>query len=142
MSSQLSAGAMAIPPDPTDTSAGRPSALEPRGGGGGGGASSGAPQGPPRAFARQAPADPVGRSGARVGLAWVVVLAFCGVFAPFIANSHPILLKTGGRWSSPLVRHLTPADVILLLATAAALYAVFLMGRHTFRARALVVVIT
>src|SRR5215218_7834200 len=102
MSSQLSAGTMSIPP----------------GGVGGAPLSTTAPPPPPelpRTFARQALADTFSRTGARVGLAWVIVLAFCGVFAPFLANSHPILLKTDGRWSSPLLRNLTPADVMLLI---------------------------
>src|SRR6478609_6452067 len=115
MSSQLSAGAMAIPPDPTDLSAVRPTvSVIPSGGG-----PAGAPEELPRSFVRQALVDTFQRTGARVGLAWVIILAFCGVFAPFLANSHPILLKEGGRWSSPLLRFITPADVILLLGTAA-----------------------
>jgi peptide/nickel transport system permease protein len=126
MSSQSSARTIAIPPAQVDRA---PLSTVP-------------PPDLPRSFARQALADTFRRTGARVGLAWVIILACCGVFAPFIANSHPILLKTGGRWSSPLLRHLTPADVVLLLTTAALGYAaVFLRGR-SFRARALVVVIT
>src|SRR6478609_4818138 len=107
MSSQLSAGTMAIPP----AGAGRAPL-----------STTVAPELPPdvpRTFARQALVDTFRRPGARVGLAWVIILAFCGVFAPFLANSHPILLKTDGRWNSPLLRHLTPADVVLLLTTAA-----------------------
>src|SRR5688500_15922424 len=107
MSSQLSAGAVSIPP--AGLGGGPPSTAP----------SAGPPQSElPRSFARQALADTFSRTGARVGLAWVLVLVFCGVFAPFLANSHPILLKTGDRWSSPLLRHLAPADVVLPLAAA------------------------
>ncbi len=135
MSSQLSAGAMSIPPDPTDGSAVRSTAVT-----SGDGRSPMEKQELPKTFAHQALSDTFRRTGARAGLAWVIVLVFCGVFAPFIANSHPILLKEGGRWTSPLLRHLTPADVILLIATAAVAYAVLGMRRHTFRVRAAVVV--
>ena len=75
------------------------------------------PPEPPRSFSRQALADTFSRTSARVGAAWVLVLAFCGVFAPFLASSQPLLLKMDGRWSSPLLRHLTPADVVLLVMT-------------------------
>ena len=131
MSSQLSAGAMALPPDPTDVQELRPGAGPPD--------ARDAPPTVPRRFARQALADTFKRTGARVGLAWVAVLAFCGVFAPFIANTHPLLLKMDGGWGSPLVRHLTPADVVLLLVTLAALVALLFMRRSTPAVRVYVV---
>ncbi|MEX0745518.1 MAG: ABC transporter permease [Phycisphaeraceae bacterium] len=72
---------------------------------------------------------------ARVSLAWVAVLVLCAVFAPLIANSHPLLMLTAeadpgerltilsrfepGSWSSPLLRHLTVADVLLPLVLLA-----------------------
>jgi peptide/nickel transport system permease protein len=49
------------------------------------------------------------------------VLAFCAVFGPFLANTHPMLLKMDGRWSSPLLRNLHPSDVLLLIATTVAI---------------------
>lgn len=51
---------------------------------------------------------------ARLGLAWIAVIAFCAVFAPFLASSHPYLMKTAEGMSSPLLQHLSPADVIIL----------------------------
>jgi peptide/nickel transport system permease protein len=101
---------MALPPDPTDVE----EVL--------GGVLPGPEEAPPapKSFTRQALADTFRRPGARVGAAWVAVLAFCGVFAPFLANSHPLLLKMDGDWTFPLLRHLTPADVVLLLAALAA----------------------
>src|SRR5690348_3832183 len=74
---------------------------------------------PPRSLWRQAARDAFARAGARVGLAWIAVLAVFAVFAPFIASSHPYLMKVGGRWSSPLLRHLTPADVVVLVMALA-----------------------
>lgn len=60
--------------------------------------------------------DTFGRRGARVGLICVTVVAFCAVFAPLLANSHPFLMKMDGKWSSPMLRHATPTDAVLLVA--------------------------
>ena len=54
------------------------------------------------------------RPTAKIGLAWICLVGFCALFAPLLANSHPILLKVNDQWSSPLLRYLGPADVILL----------------------------
>ncbi len=70
---------------------------------------------PPRNFLRQAVLDTVTSRGARAGLTWLAIVAAWAVFAPFIANSHPILLKMNGTWSSPLWRYLTGSDIILLI---------------------------
>lgn len=64
--------------------------------------------------------DTLGRWGARLGLAWLIGIAFSAVFAPVLANSRPILIHMDGRWSSPMLQHLSPADVTLLVGTAAA----------------------
>ena len=77
------------------------------------------PAGAPRTLGRQAALDTRARPGARAGLAWLFVLAFLAVFGPFVANTHPIALKTNGSWTSPLLRNLWPSDVLLLIATAA-----------------------
>lgn len=52
--------------------------------------------------------------GARLGLAWIVSLVIMAVFAPVLANSHPLLLSEQGSLSSPMLRHLTAADITLL----------------------------
>lgn len=57
--------------------------------------------------------------GARFGLGWVGVVALSAVFAPFLANSHPLLMKADGVWTSPLFIHLTFIDVTLLAGFAA-----------------------
>jgi peptide/nickel transport system permease protein len=85
--------------------------------------------------------DTVGRSGARMGLFWIGIVAFLAVFAPFIANSHPYILKTDdpllvrqfGTISSPLLRYLTGTDVTLLILAIAAVVLYFnrtLLIRH------------
>src|SRR6185437_12157068 len=79
----------------------------------------GAVAAPSRSLVRQAYHDTLASYTARLGLAWLGLLAFFAVFAPFLANSHPYLMKANGKWSSPLLRHLTPADVLLLIAAAA-----------------------
>jgi peptide/nickel transport system permease protein len=56
------------------------------------------------------------RWGARLGLLWVAILAFIGVFAPFLASSFPLLLSHGGEISSPVLNYLQPVDVLFLVA--------------------------
>src|SRR5690349_15333937 len=74
-----------------------------------------------RSLARQAFVDTLASRTARVGLVWLALLAFFAVFSPFIASTHPVLLKMDGRWSSPLLRHLTPADALFLIGALVAL---------------------
>lgn len=73
--------------------------------------------------------------GARIGLAWIGVLVLVAVFAPFLANSHPLLVSEGGTLHSPLLRALTATDVSLLVILAAVLVLNFL--RVAFRYKAL-----
>src|SRR4051812_14729790 len=80
----------------------------------------------PRSFSAQVMIDTFKSKRAKAGAIWIALLTFGAVFAPFIANSHPLLMKTDGRWSSPMLRHLTPADVILLISTFTALVLIFL----------------
>jgi peptide/nickel transport system permease protein len=72
------------------------------------------PPRPPRAWLWQVVLDTVGRRGSQLGLAWIGIVAICAVFAPFLASSYPLAVKMDGQWSSPMLRHLTPVDVILL----------------------------
>ena len=71
---------------------------------------------PGQSLARQVARDVLHRMTARLGMAWIIVLLLCAVFAPFLCNTHPLLVKTNGHWSSPLLHFLTPADVILQVA--------------------------
>ncbi len=61
-------------------------------------------------------ADTVSRLGAKIGLTCIALIVFCAVFAPLLASSHPLLIKLDNQWSSPMLKHLTPTDVILLVA--------------------------
>ncbi|MBI1335624.1 MAG: ABC transporter permease subunit [Phycisphaera sp.] len=77
--------------------------------------------------------------GPRVGLAWLVVLTFLAVFAPFLANSYPYAVRTtDGSLSFPLFRYLRPVDVALPVMTLLALLAWRLFGRVPARWRLLV----
>lgn len=70
---------------------------------------------PRRSMARRVIGKTAARWGARLGLVWIGMLVFAAVFAPFIANTHPLLMKADGQWSSPLLQHLTAGDVVLVV---------------------------
>ena len=72
--------------------------------------------------------------GARIGLGWIALLVFAAVFAPLLANTQPILLKSDNRWSSPLLNNLTPWDVTLLVLALVSISAM-LMRRIDGRIR-------
>ncbi|MAE67441.1 MAG: ABC transporter permease [Phycisphaeraceae bacterium] len=74
-----------------------------------------APRRPPATYITQVVRETVSAHGAQVGLLWIGVVAFCAVFAPLLASSHPLLMKMDGAWSSPWLKHLAPADVALPL---------------------------
>lgn len=65
-------------------------------------------------YAAQILRDTCRQWGARLGLFWIGVLVLCAVFAPLLANSHPLLLSQNGQWQSPMVQFITPSDVIIL----------------------------
>jgi peptide/nickel transport system permease protein len=103
------------------------------------------PQGaaPPTPWLAQVMLDTVGRTGARLGLAWIGLVGFLAVFAPLLANSHPYILKTNdpmmvrefGAVSSPLLRYLTGTDVTLMITAVASIILYFirsLRGRDKF----------
>ena len=70
---------------------------------------------PPRSLWLMALGDMARRTGARIGLAWVGLLALVAAFAPFLANSRPVLAKTAAGWESPLWRGLGAVDLALPL---------------------------
>ena len=45
--------------------------------------------------------------GVKVGLAWVALLVFAAVFAPFLANSMPLLISKDGVISAPVLQYLS-----------------------------------
>ena len=98
-------------------------------------------QAPARPLAQQAMIDVLREPRARAGLLWIGLLALAALFAPFIASSHPIAMKVAGKWSSPLLEHLTPADVVLVIA---AVVVALLIGfrRLSFRRSLLILMMT
>lgn len=73
--------------------------------------------------------DAFGRTSVRLSLVWLALIGFLAIFAPFIANSSPILMKSGGSWSSPLLQHLQWTDVFLLIAAPVTLFIAFGLKR-------------
>ena len=67
-----------------------------------------------RSFAARVLRSTFVRLGARVGALWLGVLMVAAAFAPLIANTHPLLMRAGGRLQSPALAHLTTADVVLM----------------------------
>lgn len=53
--------------------------------------------------------------GARIGLAWVVILAFVACFSPLLANSMPLMVSEGGQISMPIWRYLGAEDLMLMV---------------------------
>ncbi|MDZ7804285.1 ABC transporter permease [Thiohalophilus sp.] len=68
-----------------------------------------------RSYAVQVMREVFTKWAARIGLAWIGLLVFVAVFAPLLANSHPLLLREQGTLASPLLRYLGAADVTLLI---------------------------
>ena len=73
-----------------------------------------------RSFAARVLRSTFVRIGARVGAVWIGVLIVVAAFAPFLANTHPLLMRAGGRLQSPALVHLTTADVVLMCVFLAA----------------------
>jgi peptide/nickel transport system permease protein len=95
----LGGGSYVPPPAPRDTAPGR------------------------RSLLGQALYDTFSQAGARIAMVWIGIIAVLGVFAPFIANSHPILLRVkGGGISSPLIDSLGPVDVAIVVYFAFAVW--------------------
>jgi peptide/nickel transport system permease protein len=63
--------------------------------------------------------------GARLGLLWIGIIAALAILAPLLANTHPLLMKMDGVWSSPWWTHLTPLDISLLAIPPTAALAYF-----------------
>lgn len=59
--------------------------------------------------------DTAGRTGAKLGLVWVITMIALAVFAPFIANSHPYRWVVDGKAQYPLFAHLRWQDLSLLV---------------------------
>ena len=95
---------------------------------------------PPRTWLAQVTRRTTRRRLAQFGLAWIAIVAFCAIFAPLLANSHPIAIKIKGEgWSSPLLRFLTPADVSLLVLGLVGFPILFFVRRWSLALRVWIV---
>jgi peptide/nickel transport system permease protein len=83
---------------------------------------------PSQSFLRQVVGIVLRSYRARLGLIWIGLLVIGAVFAPFLASSHPILMKSNGQWSSPLLRHLSAGDFSLQVCFWSALAIYFWPG--------------
>lgn len=52
--------------------------------------------------------------GVKFGFAWIALLVFAAVFAPFLANSMPLLMSKDGVISAPVLKYLSVEDVWVL----------------------------
>ncbi len=85
---------------------------------------------PRRSYVGMIVGDTVRVRAAQLGLAWIVVLAVCGLFAPFLANSYPYIARTvDGELSFPLFRYLYPIDVLLPVLAILAVALILLRRR-------------
>ncbi|MCH9699660.1 MAG: ABC transporter permease [Gammaproteobacteria bacterium] len=76
-------------------------------------------------FTQRVIKDTFTRWGARIGLAWIAILTVVAVFAPFVASSFPWLISQSGVVTSPLLEHLSLADVTLLMTFFTAFFLCF-----------------
>ncbi len=73
------------------------------------------------------------RWGARLGIAWIGLLTLLAVFAPLLANTHPLLVQDAEGWHSPMLLYLGPADTTLLGIFFLALLLFLLPGHRLLR---------
>jgi peptide/nickel transport system permease protein len=52
--------------------------------------------------------------GVKFGFIWIALLIFCAVFAPFLANSMPLLMSKDGVISAPVLEYLSVEDTWVL----------------------------
>ena len=80
------------------------------------------------------------RLGARIGAVWIGMLIVAATFAPFLASTHPLLMRANGNLHSPVLVHLGAADVVLLCLFLAVV--VLLAVRCTLRIGAVALLLT
>lgn len=54
--------------------------------------------------------------GVKFALFWIATLVFCAVFAPFLANSMPLIMSKAGQISFPVLTYLSTEDLAVLAA--------------------------
>ena len=79
--------------------------------------------------------------GVKIGLFWISLLVIAAVFAPFLANSMPIMMSKGGEFSMPVLHYITAEDVGVLAAFFIAILLWLLPLHIDFRLGLIVVVV-
>ncbi|MEM8493999.1 MAG: ABC transporter permease [Planctomycetota bacterium] len=80
----------------------------------------------PRSYLAGVAFRTMGRVGAAMGGVWLGLIALLAVFAPLIASSFPLAMKSAdGTISSPWLEYLKPMDVALPILAGLALLLVF-----------------
>ena len=67
-----------------------------------------------RGFFMRALKETFTKWGARLGLAWVLILCVFAVFAPWLANSWPYAVSIDGNLEFPIFTYIGTADLVLL----------------------------
>lgn len=93
-----------------------------------------------RSYGAQIVREVYTKFGARVGFGWIGLLVIVAVFAPFIANSRPLLVSEGGRIHSPLIAALTAADVTLLVVFLSTVALIFVRTALRYKLLALTLI--
>ncbi|MEM8783301.1 MAG: ABC transporter permease [Planctomycetota bacterium] len=80
----------------------------------------------PRSYLGGVALRTLGRTGAAIGGVWLGLVAALAVFAPLIASSFPLVMKSAdGTLSSPWLEYLRPMDVALPVLVGLALVLIF-----------------
>lgn len=88
---------------------------------------------PAQSFWAEAWAQVFKRPAAVASIVWIAIVSFFAIYAPLIASSHPLILKSDDGTSSPLIDSLSAPDVALLVIGTLAPFFLFLrIGPLTF----------
>ncbi len=88
---------------------------------------------PAQSFWAEAWAQVFKRPAAVVSIVWIAIVSFFAIYAPLIASSHPLILRSEGGTNSPLIDSLSASDVALLVIGTIAPFFLFLKtGSLTF----------
>lgn len=64
-------------------------------------------------FGRRIVTRALGGAGVKWGLAWIGLLTVAACYAPFLANSMPLLMSRDGAVSAPVLAYLSAEDLVL-----------------------------
>jgi peptide/nickel transport system permease protein len=68
-----------------------------------------------------------------IWLGFIILLFLLAIFAPFLANDKPFIIKIDGQWRFPLLRDLNATDYSIFLAAIVALVQLLLVRRNRKR---------